>query len=640
MRQPSYELMRRLLRPLLGPLLRRLCLACALAIGGVLPASGAQNQEEPSTIVSDVHVFVVAEDGSLTEDDETILRANTPAGIDEIAQRYVWFDKSVSKVDIVDAYATDMNGVRHAVTPDQIRDIQEPRSAGAPTFQDAKLRAVIFPGVGIGSSVYLRFHKSQSTPVVAGQFNYFVEPGRRPVQSQRLIFDLPEDKKLYADARGYVAVPPVTANGRTRYEFDYGRERFDRIENGSVGYLQYGDRLMVSTFPDFATFAASYREPSADPTANDPAIRDLARTLTQNDPDARAKARTLYDWVRRNIRYVGLFIGQSPAVPHRATEILANRYGDCKDHVALFGALLAAEGIRSEPALIGLGSVYSLPSVPGYGSGAINHVITWLPDLNLYADSTAASVEFGYLPLTDMDRPTLLVDSGTLARTPAIQPLARDARLQIDVAPGGAAALSYWVRDAGWSAEVERSNLRASTPQRRDLIAADRLRATGLAGRATLATSDVDTTTGPFVTTMGGTLDDVVWPTGTTALPALTSLSGGIATQVRGWLSERTRTQPYVCVGGDFDEVSQIALPKDVRVVEVPDGTSVEGGFFEFRSRYVFDPDTNVIQVTRRLHADFGKQVCTPAEFDASLVLLKKIERDTQAQIILKAAGR
>jgi hypothetical protein len=109
---------------------------------------------------------------------------------------------------------------------------------------------------------------------------------------------------------------------------------------------------------------------------------------------------------------------------------------------------------------------------------------------------------------------------------------------------------------------------------------------------------------------------------------------------VRGWLSERTRTQPYVCVGGDFDEVSQIALPKDVRVVEVPDGTSVEGGFFAFRSRYVFDPDTNVIQVTRRLHADFGKQVCTPAEFDAALVLLKKIERDTQAQIILKAAGR
>jgi hypothetical protein len=133
--------------------LRRIALACMLAAGGALPASAVSGPQEPSTVVSDVHVFVVAEDGSLTEDDETILRANTPAGIDEIAQRYVWFDKSVSKVDIVDAYAIDMNGVRHAVMPDQIRDIQEPRSAGAPTFQDAKLRAVIYPGVGTGSSV-------------------------------------------------------------------------------------------------------------------------------------------------------------------------------------------------------------------------------------------------------------------------------------------------------------------------------------------------------------------------------------------------------------------------------------------------------------------------------------------------------
>jgi len=78
-------------------------------------------------------------------------RANTSAGVDEIAQRYVWYDKSVTSVEIVEAYSVDANGVRHDVAPDQMRDIQEPRSAGAPTFQDAKLRAVIFPAVGIGS---------------------------------------------------------------------------------------------------------------------------------------------------------------------------------------------------------------------------------------------------------------------------------------------------------------------------------------------------------------------------------------------------------------------------------------------------------------------------------------------------------
>jgi transglutaminase-like putative cysteine protease len=613
-----------------------ICLMAWLVTWLVATPAFADDDQEPSTTVSDVHEFVVAQDGSVTEDDATVLRANTSAGIDEIAQRYVWYDRSVSKVEIVEAYSVDANGARHDVSPDQIRDIQEPRSAGAPSFSDAKLRVVIFPAVGVGSTVHLRFRKSQSAPVIAGQFNYYVEPNQRPVLQQKLVFDLPAGKPLYADARGYEAEPPVTENGRTRYAFDYRRERFARIESGSVGYAQYGDRLMVSTFSDYAAFAASYREPAVDPSASDPSVRAFAQSLTQSDADPRAKAKTLYDWVRRNIRYVAMFIGQSPAVPHRVTEVLANRYGDCKDHVALYGALLDAVGIRNQPALIGLGAVHALPTVPGYGSGAINHVITYLPDFDMYADSTAASVAFGYLPLPDMDRPTLLVDSGSLSRTPATQKLTRNARLEIDVAPGGEANFAYWVRDGGYAAEIERMHLRLANTQRRDQIGADRLRYTNLRGAGALTTSDVDATSGPFETTLRGTLDDVVWPTGTTALPALTSLSGGIASQVRNWLSERTRTQPYLCVDGRFDEVSQIALPHAMHVQEVPDDLDVSTGFFAFRARYLFDPQTNVIQVTRSLDAHFGKQVCTPDDYRESLSALKKIERDSQAQIIVK----
>ncbi|WP_350357447.1 DUF3857 and transglutaminase domain-containing protein [Paraburkholderia fungorum] len=620
--------------------MRSLLIAIGLSIASAstVYAEESGNLAAPSIIENDVHVFVVAEDGSVAEDDDTTVRANTAAGIEDIAQRYIWFDRNVSHVEVLEAYAIDRNGVRHPVSPGQIRDIQEPRTGGAPTFQDAWLRGVVFPGVGSGSRIRLRFRKTQSIPVVAGQFSYYVEPDRGPVDSQKLIFDLPEDKKLYADARGYIALSPVTAHGRTRYEFDYSREHYARIETGAVGYATYGDRLMVSTFPDYAAFAASYREPAVDVTANDPSIRDLAQSLTRQDVDLRTKAKTLYDWVRRNVRYVSLYVGQSPAVPHKAVDILANRYGDCKDHVALYGALLAAVGIRSEAALISLGSVHTLPSVPGYGASAINHVITWLPGLNTYADTTASNVEFGYLPLADMDRPTVLVDDGTLSHTPATEPLSRTTRLQIDVRSGDVASFAYGVEDAGWSAEIERTSLRLAGAQRRDQIAANRLRLTGLRGIATLTTGNVDATAGPLTTTLRGTLDDVVWPTGTTAVPALTSLAGGIATQVNNYLAERTRTQPYLCTDGEFDEVGQITLPKETRVVEVPDNADIEDRFFDFRSRYVFDPTTNVLQVTRHLRTAFGRQVCSPADFAATRPTLERIERDAQSQIVVKAA--
>ncbi|WP_088508802.1 DUF3857 domain-containing transglutaminase family protein [Burkholderia ubonensis] len=603
------------------------------------PAAGIDDTP-PTTLERDVHEFVIQRDGSLEEHDDATLRANDANGIDAIAQRYVWFDKDLEKVDLLAAQTLDRDGVAHPVGPDAIRDVQEPRSAGAPTFQDGVLRTVVFPGVEAGSRTRVAFRKVRTRPLNPGYFGYFVEPSRDPVDYQRLVFDVPADMPLHADARGYVALPPVTANGRTRYVFEYRHGPYDRIELGAVGYPTDGDRLMVSTLPDYAAFAARYRNAAVDPSADDPAVAQLARTLTANAPDPHDKARILYDWVRANVRYVALFLGETAAAPHRVTDILRNRYGDCKDHVALFGALLAAVGIRSEPVLLNLGSVYTLPSVPGYGGGAVNHAITWLPDLGLYADTTTGGIAFGYLPPIVMDRPALLVDTGVLARTPATQPRTRTARLAIDAARLDAQRYQSYVEDDGWTAELERNVFRRATRERVRQLAVERLRQSGLRGTADLVTTDLAATAGPFGVTMTGTLDHAVWPDGTTAVPALSSPTGGIATQVQGWLAEPVRTQAWVCIGGAFDETAQIALPANVTVTDVPADTAVRDRFVDFASHYVFDASARVVQITRRLRADFGRQVCTPDDYAAMRASLERIERDTQAQIVVRAKAR
>ncbi|WP_242539825.1 DUF3857 domain-containing transglutaminase family protein [Trinickia mobilis] len=620
------------------------CATCAAALSycPLAPAQTAASPGNPApfTVESDVHVFVVQHDGTVEEHDDTTLRANTTAGVDDIAERYVWFNKDTEKVDLLTAESIDPEGRAHPVGPEAIRDVQEPRSAGAPTFEDGVLRTVIFPGVEPGWRVHLVFAKTRVKPLQAGMFEYFDEPARDPVEHQQLIFDMPADMPLYADARGYVALAPLTVNGRTRYEFDYRHGPYPSIENGAVGYTEYGDRLMVSTVPDFAAFAARYRQAAADPSASDPAVVRFAQALAANAPDARTKARVLYDWMRANVRYVALFLGETAAMPHRVTDILRNRYGDCKDHVALYGALLAAVGIRSEPALIGLGPVYTLPSVPGFGATAINHVIVWIPDLKVFADTTAGGTGFGDLPPILMDRPALLVDEGVLARTPATEPRGRTARLQIGIADSGDARYAYRVEDSGWTAELERNMFRRATQQRVQQIAFDRLKQTGLQGTARLDTDDAAATGGPFAVSMTGTLEHVVWPAGMTAVPALSSLSGGIATQVQSWLAERVRTQPYVCIGGEFDETGQIALPGNVRMVGLPDDLSVQDAFYDYESHYVFDPATRVVQITRRLRARFGRQVCSPQDFDATRATLVKIERDALAQIVVQGAAK
>lgn len=615
------------------------CATVSQAEGGASSTSSIPNDDlAPSTMERDVHLFVIQKDGSVEEHDDTVLRANTTSGVDDIAQRYVWFNKDIEQVQLLSAETIDPNGVAHPVGPEAIRDVQEPRSAGAPSFEDGVLRTVIFPGVEPGSRVHLAFRKARTKPLQAGTFAYLVEPARDPVEMQRLIFELPADVPLYADARGYVAVPPVTANGRTRYEFDYRHGAYAPLEAGAVGYANWGDRLMVSTVPDFASFAARYRGPAADATASDPAIVRLAQSLTAEASDPRAKAQILYDWMRLNIRYVALFLGETAAIPHKAIDILHNRYGDCKDHVALYSALLAAVGIRSEAVLLNLGPYYSLPDVPGYGASAINHAIVWIPELSLFADTTAGGIGFGYLPPSVMDRPVLLVDAGVLSRTPATQLRERTARLQIDIDESGAANYAYRVEDDGYTAELERNTFRRATRQRTQQVAANRLLLSGLHGTAQLRMGDVNATGGPFSTSMQGRVEHFVWTDGTTAVPALTSLSGGMAGQVQTWLAEPARTQPWACIGGAFDETLEMALPSFARVTDVPPDATVKDRFFEFSSRYVFDPGARVLQVRRHLRGTFGHQMCSANEFAEVKDDLVRIERDLDAEVVVKVA--
>ncbi|HEY4805667.1 MAG TPA: DUF3857 and transglutaminase domain-containing protein [Paraburkholderia sp.] len=624
------------------------CLALSLAFTGAnvsaqSPDSAAQNDIPHYTLERDEHLFVVQQDGSVVEDDDSVLRANTSAGVDQIAQRYVWFNKDIETITQLSAETIDPDGTTHAVGPSGIRDVQEPRSAGAPTFEDGVLRTVIFPGVQVGSRVHLHFAKRRAKALEAGTFSYFVEPTSEPdagapVEFQRLIFDLPDNVPLHADARGYTALAPVSGNGRTRYTFEYRHGQYPPLEAGAVAYVNWGDRLMVSTVPDFATFAARYREAAVDSTATGPAVAALAQALTAGVSDPYEKARRIYDWVRFNIRYVALFLGETAAVPHRVTDILRNRYGDCKDHVALFSALLAAAGIRAEAVLLNLGPVYTLPDVPGYGAHAINHAIAWLPDLGVYADTSSGGYAFGYLPPGAMDRPALLVDAGVLSRTPATGRRERTARLSLDVGPAGDAAYSYYVEDEGAGAEPERNTFRRATHAGAQQLASQRLRMSGLAGTARVSTSPTAATGGPFSATMEGTLDHVVWRDGATAIPAMSSFTGGIATQIDSWLAQPRRTQPWACIGGEFSESAQIVLPAFAGVTDVPQDTHVSDASLDYTSHYVFDARSRTLQIERRLSARFGHQMCSADEFAQMRDALVRIERDTHAQIVVRAA--
>src|SRR5580704_16149994 len=115
------------------------------------------------------------------------------------------------------------------------------------------------------------------------------------------------------------------------------------------------------------------------------------------------------------------FISRSGA-SCEAASVLHNKFGDCKDKATLMSALLAAKGIAAEAALLNLGNAYTLPEPPTMG--ALNHVILYLPEFDLYDDPTATFAAFGVLVAENYDKPVVRIGTGgaILAHTPPMRP--------------------------------------------------------------------------------------------------------------------------------------------------------------------------------------------------------------------------
>ena len=65
-----------------------------------------------------------------------------------------------------------------------------------------------------------------------------------------------------------------------------------------------------------------------------------------------ARVRAVYNFVVENTRYVGLEFGIHGYKPYKVTQVLARRFGDCKDKASLLLALLREVGVDADLVLV------------------------------------------------------------------------------------------------------------------------------------------------------------------------------------------------------------------------------------------------------------------------------------------------
>jgi cellulose synthase operon protein C len=160
----------------------------------------------------------------------------------------------------------------------------------------------------------------------------------------------------------------------------------------------------VSTYKSWDDLGQWYWGLVRDQFVADDEVRRRAEALTQGLRDDRARARAIYDYVVQKTRYVALEFGIHGFKPYRCAQIFARGFGDCKDKATLIVTMLGALGIKATPVVVRTANKGDIETTPA-SLAPFDHMIAYVPSLDLYLDGTAEYS--GSLELPAMDRGAL-----------------------------------------------------------------------------------------------------------------------------------------------------------------------------------------------------------------------------------------
>jgi len=328
-------------------------------------------------------------------------------------------------------------------------------------------------------------------------------------------------------------------------------------------------------------------------------------------------------------------------VPHAADQIAQALYGDCKDHVTIYEALLAARGISSYPVLVNADQSWwlSRAAVP---TGAFNHAISYLPQWKLFVDTTAQFAPFGVLPESEAGKQALLTgdDHGKarLVTLPLTHPdhdqLLINSEMQLQ-ANGSVHGVSQ-VALKGIYDYMARSAFSAVTPGTDDSAASRMLSSRGLQGSGNLKLGNAFDLSHPYQYRFEFDLPDyadlsgpigVVLPSGQDSVVSLASFAN--------WGGEKVeRRYPVMLDNGRLEENASLQLPDNVSLLALPRVVELDSALGHYHADY--QRVGNQIRVHRLLVLKDNAPLLMPERYPLLRALARGVARDLRAQVLLQ----
>jgi len=235
-----------------------------------------------------------------------------------------------------------------------------------------------------------------------------------------------DENKNDDSAGSEIKVKTYKKNSNYKYHYSFQAKSISAFEEEP--FMPIGEDILpkveISSTKNWKAVKDWYSKNTEKTIDNDKNIVSITSSLVAGKTNKDQIIRDIYHWIIENIRYVGVHLGDSDFIPHRASQTLKNKYGDCKDKSTLLISMLRLAGFKAYHVLLSTQATSQadegLPSL-----SAFDHMITLvlLNGKKIWLDPTPSFENYGYLHYGDQDRSALIISPefpSSLIRTPSL----------------------------------------------------------------------------------------------------------------------------------------------------------------------------------------------------------------------------
>lgn len=361
-------------------------------------------------------IFRYENDGTGYSTTTARIKVQTQSGVQQLGQLVFGYNSANEKLDVTYlrvVKASDGSTVN--ATEANYQDVPSQVQRDAPMYTDFRERHVTVPALRPGDTLEYEVKTTVHTALIPQHF-WFEYSFRKELitLNEELELNVPASRQFKLKTKPEWAPKVRDDNGRKIHIWtnNYLKRESDeelKKRRRREARQDYVPDIQLTTFRDweelggwFAGLQRTQMEPSPQIVAR---VAELTKGLTTDEE----KTRALYDYVAQDYRYVSLSFGVGRYQPHRAQDVFANKYGDCKDKHTLFSTMMKVAGLRVNPVLISASARKLDPEMPS--PAQFDHVISAIGDESklTWVDTTTEIAPFAMLSFNVRNKKALFV---------------------------------------------------------------------------------------------------------------------------------------------------------------------------------------------------------------------------------------